>query len=93
VSPTPTPLQPESRRAADRTMLGCMFIVTDTDAAAIRAAFHQGGEFAAAELRRLFPDVGDTAQARACARSIAGWKPLMLPLRPATRPRRLSRGE
>ena len=28
------------------------------------------------ELRRLFPAVIDTAQARARARSIAGWKPL-----------------
>jgi hypothetical protein len=75
-------------------MLACMFVVTETDAAAIRAAFHQGGEFAAAaELRRLFPGVADIAQARACARSIAGWKPLALSLRPATRQRRLSRGD
>ena len=43
-----------------------------------------GANFAAAvELRRLFPGVIDNAQARACARSIARWKPL--PLRPVKR--------
>jgi hypothetical protein len=36
----------------------------------------QGGEVAAAiEVRRLFPGITDNAQARACARTIAGWKP------------------
>jgi hypothetical protein len=59
-----------------------MFTVTEAEAAAIRAAFEQRGEFAAAvELRRLFPGVTDTAQARECARTIAGWKPLPMPLR------------
>jgi hypothetical protein len=54
-----------------------MFVVTEADAAAIRAAFEQCGELAAAvELRRLFPGVTDNAQARECARTIAGWKPL-----------------
>jgi hypothetical protein len=63
-----------------------MFVVTEADAAAIRAAFDAGGEFAAAvELRRLFPGVGDTAAARKCARTIAAWKPL--PLRPPRLPR------
>ena len=52
-----------------------MFVVTG--AAAIRAFYEQRGEFSAAvELRRLFSAVTDTAQARACARTIAGWKPL-----------------
>jgi hypothetical protein len=75
-------------------MLSCMFVVYEEDAAAIRAAFDQGGEFAAAvELRRLFPGITDNAQARACARTIAGWKPLKLPPRPPARPRRLSRRE
>jgi hypothetical protein len=75
-------------------MLSCMFVVSEEDAAAIRAAFDQGGEFAAAvELRRLFPGITDNAQARACARTIAGWKPLVLPPRPPARPRRLSRRE
>jgi hypothetical protein len=58
-----------------------MFVVTEGDAAAIRAAFEQRGEFAAAvELRRLFPGVTDNAQARECARAIAAWKPL--PVKP-----------
>ena len=57
-----------------------MFVVTEAEAAAIRAVYEQSGEFSAAvELRRLFPAVTDTAQARACARTIAGWKPLPVP--------------
>jgi hypothetical protein len=61
-----------------------MFIVTEADAAAIRAAFDKGGELSAAiELRRLFPGIAGNAQARECARTIAGWKPL------PTRPRRV----
>ena len=56
-----------------------MFAVTEAEAAAIRTAFDQGGEFAAAvELRRLFPGVTDNAEARECARTIAAWKPLPL---------------
>ena len=59
-----------------------MFTVTEAEAAAIRAAFERGGEFAAAvELRRLFPGVTDNAEARECARTIAAWKPLPAPLR------------
>jgi hypothetical protein len=54
-----------------------MFLVTDTEAAAIRAIYEQDGELSAAiELRRLFPGVTDNAKARAHVRSIAGWKPL-----------------
>jgi hypothetical protein len=61
-----------------------MFAVTEADAAAIRAVFEQRGEFSAAvELRRLFPGITDTAQAREYARTIAGWQPL--PLRPVKR--------
>jgi hypothetical protein len=53
-----------------------MFIVTEADAAAIRAVFDQEGELSAAiELRRRFPGIADNAKARACARSIAGWTP------------------
>jgi hypothetical protein len=63
-----------------------MFVVSEAEATAIRAAFDQGGELSAAvELRRLFPGVTDTAQARECSRTIAAWKPL--PVRP--RPVRL----
>jgi hypothetical protein len=48
-----------------------MFLVTDTEAAAIRANYEQEGEFSAAiELRRLFPGVTDNAKARAHVRSI-----------------------
>ena len=54
-----------------------MFVVTDAEAAAIRAIYEQRGEFAAAiELRRRFPGITDNAQARECARTIAGWRPL-----------------
>jgi hypothetical protein len=62
-----------------------MFVVTEVEAAAIRAVFEQRGEFAAAvELRRRFPGITDNAQARECARTIAGWKPLSA-LRPVKR--------
>jgi hypothetical protein len=58
-----------------------MFVVTEADAAAIRAAFEQRGEFAAVvELRRLFPGITDNAQARACARTICRVEPL--PVKP-----------
>jgi hypothetical protein len=47
----------------------------------IRTAFDQGSELSAAvELRRLFPGITDDAHARARARTIAGWKPLPVPL-------------
>jgi hypothetical protein len=59
-----------------------MFVVTEAEATAIRAAFDRGGELsAAAELRRLFPGVADMAEARDCARTIAAWEPL--PVTPA----------
>ena len=65
-----------------------MFAITEAEAAAIRAAFEQRGELSAAiELRRLFPGVTDTAQARACAMTIAGWKRLPVPLRSMPRGR------
>jgi len=64
-----------------------MFVVTEVEAEAIRAAYEQRGEFAAAvELRRLFPAVTDNAKARECARAIAGWQPLPVSRRSA-RPR------
>jgi hypothetical protein len=48
-----------------------VFVVSEAEATAIRAALEQQGEFAAAvELRRLFPGVTDTTQARECARAI-----------------------
>lgn len=63
-----------------------MFIVTEEDAAAIRAAFDQGGELSAVvELRRRFPGITDNAHARTCVRSIAGWTPLPPAPRTVTR--------
>jgi hypothetical protein len=54
-----------------------MFMVNEAEAAAIRQAYEEGGEFAAAvELRRHFPGIQDNANARLCARAIAGWSPL-----------------
>jgi hypothetical protein len=61
-----------------------MFVVSESEAAAIRTAFEQGGELSAAiELRRLFAGITDNAQARACVRTIVGWKPPEPP-RPVT---------
>jgi hypothetical protein len=63
-----------------------MFVITEADAAAIRATFNQEGELSAAiELRRRVPGITDNTKARACARSIAGWMPLPAQPRPATR--------
>jgi hypothetical protein len=51
-----------------------MVVVSEAEAAAIRTAFERGGELSAAvELRRLFPGITSTTQARECARTIAGW--------------------
>jgi hypothetical protein len=51
-------------RSAHRHAFG-MFIITETDAAAIRAVYEQEGELSAAiELRRLFPGIIDNAKAR-----------------------------
>jgi hypothetical protein len=67
-----------------------MFVVTEAEAAAIRAAFERRGELSAVvELPRLFPGGTDNAQARECVRTIAGWKPL--PLRTVKRAPRLRR--
>ena len=66
-----------------------MFLVTEADAEAIRAVFHQDGELAAAiELRRRFRGITDNAKAREYVRTIVGWKPQpaetgkVIPLRP-----------
>jgi hypothetical protein len=62
-----------------------MFLVTEDDAAAIRAVYEQEGELSAAiELRRRFPGITDNAKARECARTIAGWQPL--PVKPLKKP-------
>ncbi len=69
-----------------------MFIVTEADADAIRAAFFDEGELSAAiEVRRRFPGITDNARARECARTIAGWSKnpappaTVTPLRPRKR--------
>ena len=63
-------------RDAHRHSIG-MFVLSEEAAAAIRTAYEQEGELSAAvEVRRLFPGITDNAEARACARTIAGWKPL-----------------
>ena len=42
-----------------------MFVVSEADAAAIRAVYEQRGELSAAvELRQLFPGIFSTAQAK-----------------------------
>ena len=53
-----------------------MFIVTESDADAIRAALFDEGELSAViELRRRFPGITDNGHTSACVRNIAGWKP------------------
>jgi len=53
-----------------------MFVVTESDAAAIRTAHERGDELSAAvELRRLFPGIIDNENAWRCVRTIAGWQP------------------
>ena len=62
--------------AAPAAIFTAMFVVTEADAAAIRATYEQEGELSAAiELRRRFPGIIDNAKARECVRSIAGWTP------------------
>lgn len=62
-------------------MLFGMFVVSEAEAAAIRATYEQCGELSVAvELRRRFPGIMSTARARECARIITDWEPL--PKRP-----------
>lgn len=59
-----------------------MFMVSETEAAAIRAAYEQGGELSASvELRRLFPGLANNENTRNSARAIAGWTPLPVPIK------------
>jgi hypothetical protein len=59
-----------------------MFVVTEADAAAIRAVY---------ELRRRFPGIADNEQALECARTIASWQPLVRPLKQLPKRPRLRR--
>jgi hypothetical protein len=73
------------------TIFPGMFCVTEAEAAAIRTAYERDGELSAAiELRRLFPGITDNENARRCARSIANWSPLPVPVPKA--PRRSRKG-
>jgi hypothetical protein len=67
-------------------------MVTEAEAAAIRAAWLERGELSAAiELRRLFPGIIDNLVARDCARVIAAWQPLPMRAGPIRSGRRLVR--
>ena len=60
-----------------------MFMVSEPQAARIRAEFEQGGSAAAArELRRMFPGLPDNAETMESARTIAGWTPRAPPVWP-----------
>ena len=60
-----------------------MFVISEADAAAIRAIFHQRGELSAVvELRRLFPGL-DAETARECTRTIASREPLPQAAKPS----------
>ena len=57
-----------------------MFLVTAADAAAIRAAYDEGGERAAVvKHMRLFPAITHPARALRCVRILVNWKPLTMP--------------
>ena len=61
-----------------------MFLVSESDAAAIRTAFDQSAEFAAGvEVRRPIPAITDNVEAREYARTISRRTPLMVPTQPA----------
>jgi hypothetical protein len=65
-----------------------MFLVNEETITAIRTAYAQGGELAAAvELRRRFPGI-TRADAPACAMSIAAMEPLPpIPVKPRRKAR------
>ena len=57
-------------RSGARAHARQMFAVDETTAEAIRRALQEGGELSAvAELRRYFPLLTDSAEARLCART------------------------
>jgi hypothetical protein len=58
-----------------------MFMVSEVERAQIRAAWEHGGEFdAMLKLREIAPGIA-VDQERECARTIASWSPLVLPLK------------
>jgi hypothetical protein len=66
-----------------------MFVVSESQAEAIRRAYEDSGELSAMiELRRHFPGISDPENARRCVRSIASWSPLPPQPLPATKRRK-----
>jgi len=64
-----------------------MFTVSGSVVEAIRRAYEAGGDLSGVvELRRHFPGIADSENARLCVRTIASWTPL--PPRPQARGRR-----
>ncbi|WP_146201987.1 hypothetical protein [Teichococcus aestuarii] len=60
--------------AANWQQAAAMFLVSESNAAAIRLALEEGGEWrAAVELRRRFPGLASNAQAQGHVQTIAGW--------------------
>ncbi len=55
-----------------------MFAIDDATVVAVRHAFDEYGELAAAvdELRRRFAGIGDLDWARAVVRIVLGWQPI-----------------
>lgn len=54
-------------------------MVSEAEAERIRHAFESGGEYSAMlQLREMFPGVS-VDQAKECARTIAGWRPIVMP--------------
>ena len=64
-----------------------MFVVSELDAAIIRQAWERSELAGQVAFQHLYPGITDNAQARECARTIAGWKPLPERVR-KVRPRR-----
>jgi hypothetical protein len=57
-----------------------MFAIDDATVVAVRHAFDEHGELAAAvELRRHFAGIGDLAWARQVVRIVLGWQPIQDP--------------
>jgi hypothetical protein len=61
-----------------------MFAVDEPTAEAIRRALNESGELAVVKLPRHFLLIRDNEQARACVRTIAGWRPIA-PLKAAAK--------
>jgi hypothetical protein len=56
---------------------GCSSSLRQKLSPSVPPSSREGELSAAVELRRLFPGVTDMVEARECARTIAGWEPLI----------------